>query len=131
MAFEPYPSQRQKFDLLFKENTYGFRRNALRIRPIGLTVSAACALWVLAGQAVGVLPGNSLGDIARSWRMPQPEVASLIRSVGMLSVWIAFFIKASLRTAGFTYAEMLLRACDTLLAARDKDAINSANDFTS
>jgi len=35
-------------------------------------------------------------------------------SAVMILAWLLFFTRASLRTAAFTYAEMLLRACDTL-----------------
>jgi hypothetical protein len=46
--------------------------------------------------------------------MPASEVSCLTLSAAMVLIWVLFFTRASLRTAAFTYAEMLLRACDTL-----------------
>ena len=46
--------------------------------------------------------------------MPEPATASLIVSVVLIVSWLFFFTKSSVRTAAFTYAETLLRACDTL-----------------
>ena len=47
-------------------------------------------------------------------RMPEPATASSIVSVVLIVSWLFFFTKSSVRTAAFTYAETLLRACDTL-----------------
>ena len=48
----------KKFDLLFRDNvTYGFRRNALGARPLGIVIAIGCLLWVLTLE--GVLFGAS------------------------------------------------------------------------
>jgi hypothetical protein len=109
------PDDGKKFDLIFKENVvYGFRRNALGMKPIGLVVSIGSLLWVLSIQKVIFGSGHKFIDAARIWQMPEAASASVITSVVMVAVWIFFFTKASARTAAFTYAETLLRACDTL-----------------
>ena len=39
------PEDNKKFELIFKENVaYGFRRNALGVKPLGLVISAG-SLW--------------------------------------------------------------------------------------
>lgn len=103
------------FGLLFRENVaYGFRRNALGIKPIGLTIALGCLLWILGTE--GVLSLSSTGFVSKAalLAMPETATASLIASAAMLAVWTVFFTNSSVRTAAFTYAEMLLRACDTL-----------------
>jgi hypothetical protein len=47
--------------------------------------------------------------------MSSTAIGSLVCSTVMLLVWLFFITKASVRTAAFTYAEMLLRACDVLM----------------
>ena len=108
------PDDGKKFDLLLKENVaYGFRRNALGMKPAGLTVSIGSLLWVLAIEGVLFSPGRRFIDATALSRMPESASASLIVSVVMLVAWVLFFTKASARTAAFTYAEALLRACDS------------------
>jgi hypothetical protein len=109
------PEDNKKFDLIFKENVaYGFRRNALGVKSIGLIVSIASLLWVLATEGVLFSPGHRFIDLTALSRMPEPATASLIVSAVMVVAWMLFFTKASARTAAFTYAETLLRACDSL-----------------
>jgi hypothetical protein len=109
------PDGGKKFDLLFRDNvTYGFRRNALGTQPFGLIIAIASLLWVLAKENVISVTAGKLVDLAALGRLPAPAVASLAVSVVMLLAWLFFFTKSSLRTAAFTYAETLLRTCDTL-----------------
>ncbi len=109
------PEDNRKFDLIFKENVaYGFRRNALGVKPFGLAISIACLLWVLATQGVFLSLGHRVFDLALLPHLPDPAAASLIVSAAMIVIWLLFFTKASVRTAAFTYAEALLQACDTL-----------------
>jgi hypothetical protein len=102
----------KKFPLLFKENiAYGFRRNALGLKPYALVVAAVSWGWVLV--AVGII--NSSGvhlDIltqasAGAW-------AAIGGSPAACALWVFFFTERTVRTAAFTYADMLLRACDSL-----------------
>jgi hypothetical protein len=108
------PDDGKNFDLIFKENVaYGFRRNALGMKPFGLIVSIGSLLWVLATEGALFSAGHEGIDLAALSRMPEPATASLIISVVMVFAWLLFFTKASAHTAAFTYAETLLRACDT------------------
>jgi hypothetical protein len=109
------PEDNKKFDLILKENVaYGFRRNALGIKPLGLVVSVGSLLWVLAIEGVLFAPRHGFIDITAFSRLPETATASLIVSVIMISAWTLFFTKARVRTAAFTYAETLLRACDAI-----------------
>jgi hypothetical protein len=109
------PEDNKKFDLIFNENVaYGFRRNALGVKPFGLSISIGCLLWVLVTQGVVSVHGYRFFDPAPLSHLPEPATASLIVSAVMIVVWLLFFTTTSARTAAFTYAESLLRACDTL-----------------
>lgn len=109
------PEDSKKFDLIFKENVaYGFRRNALGMKPLGLVVAVGSLLWVLAIEGVIVGSNHRFIDLAAISRMPEPATASLIVSSVMIVAWLLFFTKASAHTAAFTYAETLLRACDSI-----------------
>jgi hypothetical protein len=109
------PENGKQFDLLFRENiAYGFRRNALGTKPFGLIIAIGSLLWVLAKEDVISGTTSRLVNLAALGRLPDAAVASLIVSTVMLLAWLFFFTKSSLRTAAFTYAEMLLRTCDTL-----------------
>jgi hypothetical protein len=109
------PEDDGRFELLFKENVaYGFRRNALGVKPIGVIVSLGSLLWVLMAEGTLFSSMHRLIDVSALSRMPEAATASLIMSGLMVVAWMLFFTKSSARTAAFTYAETLLRACDTL-----------------
>ncbi len=109
------PEDGKKFDLLFKENiAYGFRRNALGTKPLGVVIAIASLLWVLAKESVISFSTWRIVNVGALWHVPEPATASLIVSGIMAAAWMFFFTKSSVRTAAFTYAEMLLRACDIL-----------------
>lgn len=105
----------KQFSLLFKENTtYGFRRNALGLKSVGVAASLSSLIWVLVVQ--GIINGQSKNFInaAGLRALPETAVISLATSALMFFVWVFIFTKASVRTAAFTYAETLLRTCDAL-----------------
>jgi len=105
---------KKKFKLVFDELiTYGFRRNALGMKSIGLAISSICVLWVLVTHQV-IQMTNPFFDFSAFIALPDTAIASLATSTIMLLVWLFFFTKTSLKTSAFTYAETLLRACDKL-----------------
>jgi hypothetical protein len=109
------PDGGKKFDLLFRDNvTYGFRRNALGIRPVGIVVEAGCLIWILVKERVLFGPAGKIVDWQALAQLPAPAVASLAVAGVMLLVWAFFFTKTSLRTCAFSFAQTLLRTCDTL-----------------
>ena len=109
------PEDNKKFDLIFKENVaYGFRRNALGVKAFGLVISVGSFLWVLVVEGVFFNLNHRIIDVTAFSGMPEPATASLIVSVVLIVSWLSFFTKSSVHTVAFTYAETLLRACDTL-----------------
>lgn len=108
------PDDSKRFELLFRENiAYGFRRNALGIKPIGLIIDLASMLWpLLKENVIGLAP--PFFDAAAITRMPDNATACVIVSAVMVCAWLFFFTKTSVRAAAFAYAEMLLRTCDVV-----------------
>jgi putative transposase len=78
-------------------------------------LQVACLLWVLVTKGILFAPGHGFIDMAPVSRMPETATASLIVSAVMILAWLLFFTKTSARTAAFSYAETLLRACDLCL----------------
>jgi len=109
------PDMGKQFDLLFRDNiAYGFRRNALGVRPLAIAIALGCLVWALAKEHVLFSAERRIFDWAALPQLPPPAVASLAVSGVMLLVWVFFFTKTSLRTSAFTLAQTLLRTCDTL-----------------
>ena len=53
-------------------------------------------------------------DLTQILQLSTPHIVSFSISVVFLLMWVLFFTKESLHTAAFTYAEELLKACDSL-----------------
>ena len=109
------PDMGKQFDLLFRDNiAYGFRRNALGVKPLAITLALACLLWALAKEHVLFSASGRIFDWGALTQLSPAAIASLTVSGVMLLIWLFFFTKTSLRTSAFTFAQTLLRTCDTL-----------------
>jgi hypothetical protein len=109
------PESGKQFDLLFRDNvTYGFRRNALGARPFGIIVACVCLVWTLLKEHILLNAGEQIVDWRALGHLSPAAIASLAVSSVMLLVWLFFFTKTSLRNCAFSFAETLLRTCDTL-----------------
>jgi hypothetical protein len=100
------------FPLLFKELiAYGFRRNSLGLKPIAIFIALLSLLWLF--SATGVL---TLGGFNGKAFMVLPMPAHLVGGIDLvlLVVWVCFVTRRTVRTAAFTYGDLLLRACDIL-----------------
>ncbi len=105
----------EKFGLLFAENiSYGFRRNALGLRPVAFVVAIVAMAWVLVVQGVISFSSTQPLNFAAFATMPSEAVVSIAASMTMLCIWILVVTESYVRTAAFAYAETLLRACDAL-----------------
>ena len=109
------PDAGKQFDLLFRDNiAYGFRRNALGVRPLAIVLAIGCLVWVLVKEHVLFVRGRKIVDWLALAQLSPAAMAALAVSAVMLLVWIFFFTKTSVRTTAFSFAEALLRTCDVL-----------------
>lgn len=108
----------EAFPLVEKENaTYGFRRNLLGLKPIGLLI---CAITLLAPLIVAVVrirfrvlhPFQFF--IETYVGLPTALVGALAFSVIMLAAWLLTVKRIWVREAGDQYARALLANCDSL-----------------
>jgi hypothetical protein len=104
--------ERPQFQLLFEENVaYGYRRNTRALKPLGIIICLAAITWVLYSASVI----NQLGFNREAAAVLSPgTLGSLLFSLLILLVWVFYFTKRTVRTAAFTYADRLLRACELL-----------------
>jgi hypothetical protein len=104
--------ERPKFHLLFKELTaYGYRRNALALKPLAITVCLASIAWVLYS---GEIIGRHGFDWQAAQRLTAGAIGALVVIAILLVIWLAFFTPRSVKTASYTYATTLLSACESL-----------------
>ncbi len=102
------------FPLLFKENIhFGFQRNALGLRWIGLTISLASALWILvaAGVLSYHLPYVQLSQLPT---LPTAMAASFLFSLLIAAVWLFSITRGAALRTGFVYAERLFDCTEQL-----------------
>lgn len=105
----------KKFKLLFIDNiTYGFRRNALGLKPWAIVACMFVLVWELLALDVFswgkiVHSGHDLRDLVGG-----PALAVLLIAFAMLLVWVFAFTKQATRNAAFSYAQKLIEACETL-----------------
>jgi hypothetical protein len=103
---------KKKFSMLFQENiAYGFRRNSYGIRWIAIVTCVASIIWTL---IVAQVLSRSGIDLAKVPEMMTGQVVSLVVALVALLIWAFFFTERTIRTASFSYADMLLRSCDSL-----------------
>jgi len=110
----------KQFNLLFKDNiSYGFRRNGLGIKRIGIAICFCSIFWLVARQDIGRwttrLP--SLKEIESL--MSAGEFLTLAVSLVMLLFWFFYFTEDSVRDAAFSYARKLVLACESLARPSD------------
>jgi len=104
-----------KFKLLFANNvSYGFRRNGLGLRGIGITVCVACVLWVWLrpGWSARIKQVHDADDLQSFFN--QGEWIALGVALLMLLFWLLFFTEKTAKEAAFTYAKTLIEACERI-----------------
>lgn len=105
-----------KFALLFRENiAYGFRRNALGLKPLGIVAAAGSMIWVLVAEGVILFLGNMPWWNSSKFAMLSFAASLTLATSGvLLAAWLFFFTRATVRTAAFAYADTLVKTCDQL-----------------
>jgi hypothetical protein len=101
---------RKAFPLVFAENVaYGFRRNALGIRPIGISIALAV---MLLAAAMWLGPGWPARWTIESFRSGAllTAVAAALFTLG----WGLLVDEDAVKRAAFAYADQLIRSCEKL-----------------
>lgn len=104
----------KRYPLVFKENVaFGFQRNALGLRWLGITVALGCSIWTMAHAQVltGTAPYLAIEQV---FDLKPAIVMSLVVSSATHLAWLVFISESALRRTGFAYGERLLEACDQL-----------------
>ncbi|MGQ0823779.1 MAG: hypothetical protein ACT4OX_01905 [Actinomycetota bacterium] len=98
---------KQRFELLFAENKgYGFERNLLGLRPIGMFVSVVC---LVAAVVLLILTATDTIDSG----VPELSVAIAL-CAALVGVWIGYPSAVRVRQAAGKYADALLDAASAL-----------------
>jgi len=94
-------------NLLLKENiAYGFHRNMLAMKPVGVVV---CILSMMYGLIIAKVVQFAPPAFVPS-NLADPGLAAgltLLISIALLASWLFYFDKDTVRRVGFAYAERL------------------------
>jgi peptidoglycan/LPS O-acetylase OafA/YrhL len=108
--------------LLLKENiAYGFHRNMLAMKDVGVVCSLLGLLYGLLIAKVVQLDPPAFTPA----NMADPGLAAsltLLVSVAMLAAWLFYFNADAVRRVGFTYAERLFEALAAMATPRKRAA---------
>ena len=106
--------------LLLKENVaYGFHRNMLAMKPIGI---ATCLLGMLYGLVLADALQLDPLDV-KLINLTHPGLAAamtLVISVALLMAWLFYFNADAVRRVGFAYAERLFERLPSLTTITKK-----------
>lgn len=100
--------------LLLKENiAYGFHRNMLAMKGVGLVASLLGLLYgLIIAKVIQLAPPAFMPA-----NLAEPGLAAaltLVVSVAMLAAWLFYFDKDAVRRVGFAYAERLFECLSSL-----------------
>jgi hypothetical protein len=102
------------FPLVFKENVaFGFHRNCLGVRIMGIIAAAISITWALLHAEVLSIFSPYLSP-QRLLSLEPGAAVALCVAVAMLLVWLFPLNEAAAKRTGFAYAERLLQSCDQL-----------------
>jgi hypothetical protein len=111
------------FPLVAKENaTYGFRRNLLGLKPIGVAICLVALVAPMAKVLVGSHRGLSGFQVPGAFIRPYSSLSAATLGalsfalLMLLGLWLLTVRRNWVREAGNQYARTLLAACDTLAA---------------
>lgn len=111
---------RSNKQLLLKENiAYGFHRNMLAMKPVGIL---SCFLGIIYGLLI-----SKVLNVAPPHFLPihfaDPGLAAgltLLISIALLSAWLLYFDQGSVRRMGFVYAERLFECLPSLTVSASR-----------
>ena len=103
--------------LLLKENiAYGFHRNMLAMKPVGML---ACLVGIVYGLLIAKVLQVTPPHFAPV-NLADPGLAAgltLLISLALLAAWLFYFDKEAVRRMGFVYAERLFECLSSLPSA--------------
>lgn len=104
--------------LLLKENiAYGFHRNMLAMKPVGVLSSVIGIVYgLLIAKVISLNPPSAA--FAKLADPGLPGGLTLLISVALLAAWLFYFDERAVRRVGFVYAERLLESLATLPSAK-------------
>ena len=101
-----------RFSLLLSENiAYGFRRNMLGVKYIGVFVAASACGWAVI-RSITVLPAQSPSFALQVLDLPAQNAIAIAGCLLLVFMWVVGTTKDRVQTAAFAYATRLLSACD-------------------
>jgi hypothetical protein len=111
---------RARYPLVFAENAaYGFHRNGMGLRLVGITIAVACIGWTLLHAGI-VGTGHTFPWVyLYASKLSPAETIALVASVLALSVWLTVFTSAQTKQAAFSYAKRLIECSDDLASNGD------------
>jgi hypothetical protein len=116
-ALRDLTRSRTDFPLVAEENAeYGYRRNALGVKPMALAIAAATGVAAVALAVTDGAPGHFL---------PVAAVAA-----GAIVAWATVARPAWVRAAAERYAERLLETCESLARRSTESKSRSASPAT-
>lgn len=112
--------------LLLKENiAYGFHRNMLAMKPVGIL---ACLIGVVYGLSIA-----KIIQVTSPYVVPinlaDPGLAAeltLLTSLALLVAWLFYFDKEAVRRMGFVYAERLFECLSSLPSTAPRKRVSKA-----
>jgi hypothetical protein len=109
----------KKHSLIFAENVnYGFRRNLLGVKPLGLTI---CIFTLAITTFQAWLVSNNLSAISNQY-----WGAIIVAFIGII-FWSVVVNAEFVKTTAFAYATALLAACDSPNITKEKPKVRKAS----
>ncbi|MGE6637319.1 hypothetical protein [Ectopseudomonas khazarica] len=111
---------RSNKQLLLKENiAYGFHRNMLAMKPVGIVSSILGIVYgLLIAKVVQVTPPHFYPV-----HFADPGLAAgltLLISTALLAAWLLYFDQSAVRRMGFVYAERLFECLPSLTSSASR-----------
>jgi hypothetical protein len=104
-----------KYGLVHNENaSYGFRRNLLGLKPVGIAVSLSAMLVAVAAWQIGLQGFNGISLILAGWNHPVPVnlLTAFVLDSMFAFLWVSVVTEGFVRQAANEYALALLRTLD-------------------
>jgi hypothetical protein len=115
----------KKYAHLLKENiAYGFHRNMLGVKPVGIALSVTSSLVALFWS--GLLNFNApYVDVSRISGFSLEQITAVLLPLVALMLWIFAVTPVSMEHASNAYSERLLQACEGMVKLPMKKSVKT------